>query len=370
MGLFGKKRKEDRGRGDAIESAVAAVRDPNNQQTLGEAGAIERVECKGANCAIDVVLDYPPGDWESELTAEIEQAVRGVDDSLRPAVTVAFVAPEGSAMHGKPLPGVKNIIAVASGKGGVGKSSTSVNLALALAADGARVGLLDADIYGPSQPRMLGTNEKPRQVDDKSMVPVEARGLQTMSIGYLVDEESAMVWRGPMVTSALMQLLNDTRWDGLDYLIVDMPPGTGDIQLTLAQKVPVAGSVIVTTPQDIALLDARKAINMFRKVNVPILGVIENMATHVCSNCGHVEAVFGEGGGERIAAQYETELLGQLPLNLQIREDLDAGTPTVARDPEGTLAGTYRQAARRLAASLGRAVRAESSQGPEIVIEE
>ncbi|WP_372591804.1 iron-sulfur cluster carrier protein ApbC [Guyparkeria sp.] len=370
MGLFGKKRKEDKGAAAAIEPAVAAVRDPNNDQTLGEAGAVERIECTGDACQIDIVLDYPPGEWESELVGEIEQAVHGVDDSVSVNVTVAFVAPEGSAMHGKPLPGVKNIIAVASGKGGVGKSSTSVNLALALAADGARVGLLDADIYGPSQPRMLGTSEKPRQVDEKSMAPVEAQGLQTMSIGYLVDEESAMVWRGPMVTSALMQLLNDTRWDGLDYLIVDMPPGTGDVQLTLAQKVPVAGSVIVTTPQDIALLDARKAINMFRKVNVPILGVIENMATHVCSNCGHVEAIFGEGGGQRIAEQYDTELLGQLPLNLQIREDLDAGTPTVARDPEGALASTYRRAARRLAATLGRAVRAESSQGPEIVIEE
>jgi ATP-binding protein involved in chromosome partitioning len=370
MGLFGKNRQKDRERADSVESAVAAVRDPNNEQTLGEAGAIERVECRGERCAIDIVLDYPPGDWEDELTTLIEQAVGEVDESLDAEITVAFVAPEGSARHGKPLPGVKNIIAVASGKGGVGKSSTSVNLALALAADGARVGLLDADIYGPSQPRMLGTDEKPRRLDDKSMAPVEAQGLQTMSIGYLVDEEAAMVWRGPMVTKALMQLLNDTRWDGLDYLVVDMPPGTGDVQLTLAQKVPVAGSVIVTTPQDIALLDAKKAITMFRKVDVPILGVIENMATHVCSNCGQVEAIFGEGGGERIAERYDTELLGQLPLDRRIREDLDVGTPTVARDPEGALASTYRQAARRLAATLGKAVRAESSEGPEIVIEE
>ncbi|MFW6021173.1 MAG: iron-sulfur cluster carrier protein ApbC [Guyparkeria sp.] len=370
MGLFGKKRNANDDRNAQIRGAVEAIHDPNNDQTLADSGAIERVECSDKVCRIDIVLDYPAGDWEAELTGRVCEAVAAVDDSLEPEVTVAFVAPEGSAMHGKPLPGVKNIIAVASGKGGVGKSSTSVNLALALAADGARVGLLDADIYGPSQPRMLGTSEKPRQVDDNSMAPVEAQGLQTMSIGYLVDEESAMVWRGPMVTSALMQLLNDTRWDGLDYLVVDMPPGTGDVQLTLAQKVPVAGSVIVTTPQDIALLDARKAINMFRKVSVPILGVIENMATHVCSNCGHVEAIFGEGGGQRIAEQYDTELLGQLPLNLQIREDLDAGTPTVARDPDGALAATYRQAARRLAASLGRAVRAESGGAPEIVIEE
>ena len=370
MGLFGKKRSTNDDRGAAIERAVAAVDDPNNGQTLAESGAIERVDCSGKSCHIDIVLDYPPGDWEAELTGRVREAVAGVDESADPEVTVAFVAPEGSAMHGKPLPGVKNIIAVASGKGGVGKSSTSVNLALALAADGAKVGVLDADIYGPSQPRMLGTSDKPEQVDEKSMAPVMAHGLQTMSIGYLVDEESAMVWRGPMVTSALMQLLNDTRWDGVDYLIVDMPPGTGDVQLTLAQKVPVAGSVIVTTPQEIATLDARKAINMFNKVQVPILGVIENMATHVCSNCGHVEAIFGEGGGSAIAEQYDTELLGQLPLNLQIREDLDAGTPTVSKDPDGALAGSYRQAARRLAAGLGRAVRSQEQAGPEIVIEE
>ena len=370
MGLFGKKRNANDERTAEIQRAVEAIHDPNNDQTLAESGAVEHVECADTSCQVDIVLDYPPGDWEAELTRRVREAVAGVDASLDPVVTVAFVAPEGSALHGKPLPGVKNIIAVASGKGGVGKSSTSINLALALAADGAKVGMLDADIYGPSQPRMLGSNEKPRQVDEKSMEPVEAHGLQTMSIGYLVDEESAMVWRGPMVTSALMQLLNDTRWDGLDYLIVDMPPGTGDVQLTLAQKVPVAGSVIVTTPQEIATLDARKAITMFNKVNVPILGVIENMATHVCSNCGHVEAIFGEGGGESIARQYGTELLGRLPLDLRIREDLDAGTPTVTKDPDGALAGTYRQAARRLAAGLGRAVRSEEQTGPEIVIEE
>ncbi|HER35518.1 MAG: iron-sulfur cluster carrier protein ApbC [Halothiobacillaceae bacterium] len=370
MGLFGNKRSTNDVPCEDIERAVAAVSDPNSGQTLAESGAIERFDCKGKTCQVDIVLDYPPGDWEGELTDRIREAVATVDESAEAEITVAFVAPEGSAMHGKPLPGVKNVIAVASGKGGVGKSSTSVNLALALLADGARVGLLDADIYGPSQPRMLGTSDKPQQVGERSMSPVMAHGLQTMSIGYLVDDESAMVWRGPMVTSALMQLLNDTRWDQLDYLIVDMPPGTGDVQLTLAQKVPVAGSVIVTTPQEIATLDARKAINMFNKVQVPILGVIENMATHVCSNCGHVEAVFGEGGGAAIAAQYDTELLGQLPLNLRIREDLDAGTPTVAKDPDGALAHSYRQAARRLAAGLGRAVRSEGQSGPEIVIEE
>ncbi|MFA7521551.1 MAG: iron-sulfur cluster carrier protein ApbC [Halothiobacillaceae bacterium] len=368
-GLFGRKWGSSE-QDTAIERALAGIRDPNSGQTLGESGAIERVRCSRKTCTIDIVLDYPPGDWETELIRLVREAVAGVDQSLDTEVVVAFVAPEGSVRNGKPLPGVKNIIAVASGKGGVGKSSTSVNLALALAADGARVGLLDADIYGPSLPSMLGSSEKPQQVDDKSMVPVMAHGLQTMSIGYLVDDALAMVWRGPMVTSALMQLLNDTRWDGLDYLIVDMPPGTGDVQLTLAQKVPVAGSVIVTTPQDIATLDARKAINMFNKVQVPILGVIENMATHLCSNCGHIEAVFGEGGGAAVAEQFGTELLGQLPLDLVIRQDLDAGTPTVARDPDGGLASTYRAAARRMAARLGRAVRTEGQVGPEIVIEE
>lgn len=258
--------------------------------------------------------------------------------------------------HHQAIPQVKNIIAVASGKGGVGKSTTAVNLALALAAEGARVGILDADIYGPSQPQMLGVGQRRPEIvgeqGQQQMVPINAYGIQSISMGYLVTEDTPMLWRGPMATGALQQLLMQTRWDNLDYLIIDMPPGTGDIQITLAQKVPVTGAVIVTTPQDIALLDAKKGIEMFRKVNVPILGVIENMAIHICSNCGHEEHVFGEGGGERIARDYQTELLGSLPLDLSIRADADRGKPSVAADPDSPISQKYRAIARKLAANV------------------
>ena len=258
--------------------------------------------------------------------------------------------------HHQAIPQVKNIIAVASGKGGVGKSTTAVNLALALAAEGARVGILDADIYGPSQPQMLGVGQRRPEIvgeqGKQQMLPINAYGIQSISMGYLVTEDTPMLWRGPMATGALQQLLMQTRWDNLDYLVIDMPPGTGDIQITLAQKVPVTGAVIVTTPQDIALLDAKKGIEMFRKVNVPILGVIENMAIHICSNCGHEEHVFGEGGGERIARDYQTELLGSLPLDLSIRADADRGMPSVAADPESAISQKYRAIARKLAANV------------------
>ena len=268
------------------------------------------------------------------------------------------------------IPHVKNIIAVASGKGGVGKSTTAVNLALALAAEGARVGILDADIYGPSQPQMLGVGQRRPEIvgeqGKQQMVPITAYGIQSISMGYLVTEETPMLWRGPMATGALQQLLMQTRWDNLDYLVIDMPPGTGDIQITLAQKVPVTGAVIVTTPQDIALLDAKKGIEMFRKVNVPILGVIENMAIHTCSNCGHEEHVFGEGGGERIARDYQTELLGSLPLALSIRADADQGKPSVAADPESSISQKYRDIARKLMANIVQ-VQDQSSM-PEIEI--
>jgi ATP-binding protein involved in chromosome partitioning len=260
------------------------------------------------------------------------------------------------AAHSQSIPNVKNIIAVASGKGGVGKSTTAVNLALALAAEGARVGILDADIYGPSQPHMLGVGQRrPDVVGEQGrqqMVPIIAQGIQSMSMGYLVTEETPMLWRGPMATGALQQLLMQTRWDNLDYLVIDMPPGTGDIQITLAQKVPVTGAVIVTTPQDIALLDAKKGIEMFRKVNVPVLGVIENMAIHICSNCGHEEHIFGEGGGERIARDYQSELLGALPLDLSIRTGTDEGKPSVAADPESAISQKYRAIARKLMAKV------------------
>ncbi len=267
-----------------------------------------------------------------------------------------------------PLPNIKNIIAIASGKGGVGKSTTAVNLALAFSKEGARAGLLDADIYGPSQPLMLGVTDRPEIKDKKTLLPVMAHGIQSMSIGYLIDETSPMVWRGPMVSMALQQLLNDTQWDNLDYLIIDLPPGTGDIQLTLAQKVPVTGAVIVTTPQDLALLDARRAHEMFRKVNVPVLGVIENMSIHICSQCGHQEPIFGTGGGAQMAEQYAIELLGQLPLDRHIREQADGGNPTVAAEPESANALLYRNIAKRIMAKLALQEPSKSSKFPTIVI--
>jgi ATP-binding protein involved in chromosome partitioning len=270
----------------------------------------------------------------------------------------------------QPLPGIRNVLAVASGKGGVGKSTTAVNLALALALDGARVGLLDADIYGPSQPRMTGLQgERPRSLDGKRMQPLQAHGIKVMSIGFLVEEEQPMVWRGPMVTQALQQLLNDTDWGELDYLVVDMPPGTGDIQLTLSQRVPVSGAVVVTTPQDIALLDARKGLRMFQKVNVPVLGIVENMSTHVCSQCGHEEPIFGRGGGLALAEQYGVDLLGQLPLDIRIREETDGGRPTVVVDPAGRIGRAYLDMARRTAARLSRAA-ATAPGFPKITVED
>lgn len=265
---------------------------------------------------------------------------------------------------------VSHIIAVASGKGGVGKSTTAVNLALALQAEGANTGIVDADIYGPSIPRMLGVEAKPSSPDGKHIEPITGHGLQSMSIGFLVDQETPTVWRGPMATKALQQILEDTLWKGLDYLVVDMPPGTGDIQLTLAQKVPVSGSIIVTTPQDIALQDARKGLKMFEKVNVPVLGIVENMGVHICSECGHEEHVFGEGGGERIAARYDTTLLGSLPLDRRIQQQTDGGNPTVAADPEGRIAEVYREIARQTVARLSRLKEEGSGLPPEIRIED
>ena len=269
-----------------------------------------------------------------------------------------------------PHPRVRNVIAVGSGKGGVGKSTTAVNLALALAADGARVGVLDADVYGPSIPAMLGLSGRPDSPDNKSIEPMRAFGVEAMSIGLLVDQDTPMIWRGPMATSALMQLFNDTLWGDLDYLLVDLPPGTGDIQLTLAQKIPVAGAVIVTTPQDIATLDAKKALKMFEKVEVPVLGIVENMAVHTCSNCGHVEHLFGQGGGERMAAQYGVPLLGSLPLDIRIREQADGGAPTVVAEPGGANAGAYRAIARKASARLSLQAKNRQIALPSIVIQD
>ncbi|GAB3785663.1 iron-sulfur cluster carrier protein ApbC [Dyella agri] len=334
------------------------------------ADAVRAVGVDGAKVSVDLQLGYPAAGAVEALAAQAKQALEA-----DPAIAAATVSVTSRIQSHKvqgtlaPLPNVKNIIVVASGKGGVGKSTVSANLALALKAEGAKVGVLDADIYGPSQPRMLGISGRPESPDGKSITPMQAHGLQAMSIGFLVDEETPMIWRGPMVTQAMMQLLTDSRWEMLDYLIVDLPPGTGDIQLTLSQKVPVAGAVIVTTPQDIALLDARKALKMFEKVEVPVLGVVENMATHVCSNCGHEEHIFGEGGGVRMAEQYGVAYLGSLPLDIRIREQADGGTPTVVAMPDSDLAARYREIARNAAGRLSRQPRNKSLGLGKIVVQ-
>jgi ATP-binding protein involved in chromosome partitioning len=319
-----------------------------------------------------VVLGFPVGGYRDELTGALLEHLRraGIDTPLSLDLT-ADIRSHAVQRGLKPLAEIKNVVAVASGKGGVGKSTVAVNLALAWAAQGARVGLLDADIYGPSQPLMLGLEkERPSSVDGKHLRPLEAHGVKAMSIGFLVDQEQPMVWRGPMVTQALTQLLSDTEWGELDYLVVDMPPGTGDIQLTLSQRVPVAGAVIVTTPQDIALADARKGLKMFEKVAVPVLGIVENMSVHICSNCGHAEHVFGAGGGARMAAQYGVSLLGELPLDAHIREETDGGRPTVVAAPDSPRARAYLETARRTAAALSRRSRDRTNLFPKIVVEE
>jgi ATP-binding protein involved in chromosome partitioning len=342
--------------------------DPHTGSPLAE--SIRAVGVDGAKVSVDIHLGYPAAGAGESLAAQAKQALEA-DPSIDAAAISISSRIHAHKVQGTlaPLGNVKNIIVVASGKGGVGKSTVSANLALALAAEGAKVGVLDADIYGPSQPRMLGISGKPESPDGKSITPMTAHGLQAMSIGFLVDEETPMIWRGPMVTQAMMQLLNDTRWDMLDYLIIDLPPGTGDIQLTLSQKVPVAGAVIVTTPQDIALLDARKALKMFEKVEVPVLGIVENMATHICTNCGHEEHIFGSGGGERMAEQYHVPYLGSLPLDIRIREQADGGVPTVAAIPDSDLAARYRAIARNTAGRLSRQPRNKSLGLGKIVVQ-
>lgn len=357
----------------ALEAEIGRFFDPNLRQTLAEARAVRAVESTASGVRIRLELGLPVAGYQVELSAALARHLE--EASLRvPALELQLqsnIAAHAVQRGLTPLKGIKNVVAVASGKGGVGKSTVAVNLALALAAQGARVGLLDADIYGPSQPIMLGLQgERPSSRDGKRLIPLSAHGLVTMSIGFLVDVEQPMVWRGPMVTSALNQLLADTDWGDLDYLIVDMPPGTGDIQLTLSQRVPVAGAVIVTTPQDISLADARKGLRMFEKVNVPVLGIVENMAVHVCTQCGHAEHVFGSGGGERMARQYGVQLLGSLPLDGRIREEADGGKPSVVADPSSARAQAYLTLARRTAGELARRGRDRSAAFPKIIVED
>lgn len=351
-----------------VKQLVGDFEDPFAAMTLADSKAVIKVEHKGEGFDISVTLGYPVSAYADALRDALAAQLR---DAGVAQATIAIDSRiiKHKVQQGVPaLENVRNIIAVASGKGGVGKSTTSVNLALALAAEGARVGVLDADIYGPSQPRMLGSSQRPESRDGKRIEPVESYGVQSMSIGFLIDEEEPMIWRGPMVTQALQQMLTDTNWNDLDYLVIDLPPGTGDIQLTLSQKIPVSGAIIVTTPQDISLLDARKALKMFEKVNVPVLGIVENMSTHICSQCGHEEHIFGAGGGERMAQQYQVDMLGSLPLDIRIRENADSGHPTVVSDPDGDIAMAYRNIARRLAARLARQGKDYSSAFPNIVI--
>ncbi len=351
----------------AVRAVLAEYVEPHLQTDLISAGVVEAVEVEAGVVRVRMMLGFPAERYGAELAQRLGERLRVLDGVSEVEIAVGWrVESHAVQANLQPLPNISNIIAVASGKGGVGKSTVSANLALALAAEGASVGVLDDDIYGPSQPRMLGATAKPEQLPNKKLKPVMAHGLATMSIGYLVDEAAPMIWRGPMVTQALQQLLNETEWPALDYLIVDLPPGTGDIQLSLSQRIPVSGAVIVTTPQDIALLDARKGLMMFRKVEVSVLGIVENMSTHVCSNCGHEEAIFGSGGGEQLAMEQGVELLGQLPLAASIRLQADAGAPTVVAEPDSELAARYRSIARHAAARL--ALQGDSGAFPEISI--
>ena len=353
----------------AILNALQSVLDPNTGKDFVSTKALKNLQIAGGDVAFDVELGYPAKSQLAGIRKLLIVAAKGVAGVTNVSVNVSFKIASHSVQRGvQLLPNVKNIVAVASGKGGVGKSTTAVNLALALAAEGASVGLLDADIYGPSQPMMMGIEGRPESVDGKNMEPMENYGIQVMSIGFLVAQDEAMIWRGPMATQALEQLLRQTNWKDLDYLIVDMPPGTGDIQLTLSQRVPITGAVIVTTPQDIALLDAKKGIKMFEKVGVPILGIVENMAVHICSKCGHTEHIFGQDGGKKMAADYGMSYLGALPLDMQIRLQADNGRPTVVADPDGEVAGIYKAVARQVAITIAAKAKDFSARFPTITI--
>jgi ATP-binding protein involved in chromosome partitioning len=354
-----------------VQSVLSEITDLSTGKDYVKGKEARNIRIDGCNVALDIVLGYPAKSVIESIRKQVANKLATIPGIGSVNVDVSSKIVSHSVQRGVTLiPGVKNIIAVASGKGGVGKSATAVNLALALASEGASVGILDADMYGPSQPQMLGITGRPESLDGKNLEPMMAHGIQAMSIGLLIDADSPMVWRGPMVTQALQQLLNETRWHDVDYLIIDMPPGTGDIQLTLAQKVPVTGAVIVTTPQDIALLDARKGLKMFEKVGIPIIGIVENMSTHICSSCGHEEHIFGAGGGDKMCKDYSTELLGSLPLDIRIREQTDAGRPTVVADPDGQVAEIYRSIARRIAVKVDELSQDYSELFAKIVIED
>ena len=352
-----------------VRRAVATVLDPNTQQDFVSTGQLKNLQISGGDVSFDIELGYPAKSQAPALRQALVAAVRAVPGVGNVSVNITTQVVAHAAQRGvQLLPGVKNIVAVASGKGGVGKSTTAVNLALALAAEGARVGILDADIYGPSMPIMMGLSGRPESLDGKRMEPLVNHSVQVISIGFLVEPDQATIWRGPMATQALDQLLRQTHWKDLDYLIVDMPPGTGDIQLSLSQRVPLTGAVIVTTPQDIALADARKGVTMFEKVGVPILGLVENMAVHVCTNCGHVEHIFGAEGGKRYAADKGIDDLGALPLRLEIREQADSGRPSVVADPDGQVATSYKAIARQVAIRIAAKSKDYSSKFPSITI--
>lgn len=360
---------------DDLRSRVQAALRDYDDAMLGDLFApgsrIETLEIEGERVRVVLELGFPAARYSEQLVDQLKATLSALPGVSEAKVGLTQAIPSHAAQPDlQQYKGIKNIVAVSSAKGGVGKSTVAANLALALAAEGAAVGMLDADIYGPSQPRMLGVKGKPWTRDNKTFEPMVSHDIQSMSIGYLIDEEQPMVWRGPMVSQALQQLLNETNWRALDYLIVDMPPGTGDTQLTLSQRVPLAGAVIVTTPQDIATLDARKGLQMFNKVNVPVLGIVENMSLHVCSNCGHEEHIFGSGGGERVAHDYQVPMLGSLPLDISIRENADAGHPSVVADPDGSVAQHYRRIALRMAARLSAIAGGAGSFVPEIVDED
>ncbi len=352
-----------------VTDALKLVIDPNTGRDFVTTKLLKNLKVEGGDVAFDIELGYPAKSQAPALRKALIAAVRTLPGVENVSVNLGTKIVAHAVQRGVQLmPKVKNIVAVASGKGGVGKSTTAVNLALALAAEGAAVGILDADIYGPSQPMMMGIEGRPESADGQTMEPMENYGVQVMSIGFLVDADNPMIWRGPMVTQALEQLLRQTNWGDLDYLIVDMPPGTGDIQLTLSQKVPLTGAIIVTTPQDIALLDAKKGLKMFEKVGVPILGIVENMAVHVCTNCGHVEHIFGADGGKKMAEQYGVDYLGALPLNVSIREQADAGRPSVVSDPDGEIASIYKTVARQVAVKIAAKAKDFSAKFPTISI--